>query len=66
MRRNNLYIGILEAGLQSSNKKPMYGLVRPSQGRSGKGFSRKDSKILVSSLCLLRMMANRERTTVGV
>ena len=27
--RNNLYIGTLEAWLQSSNKEPMYGLVRP-------------------------------------
>ena len=27
--RNNAYIGSLEAGLQSSNKEPMYGLVRP-------------------------------------
>ena len=30
LRRNNPYIGSLEVGLQSSNKEPMYGLVRPN------------------------------------
>jgi len=31
MEQNKLYTGTLEARLQSSNKEPMYGLLRPPQ-----------------------------------
>ena len=38
---NNPYIGSLEAGLQSSNKEPMYGLVHPPPSTSSSMYYQK-------------------------